>query len=269
MKWRIGAALLALSLALPLPAGAADEAARVAEAERAVAELVKGYRAAEEAMQERLAAMREGEEFTKAREAKDYEKLKALTEAIRGPFLEEWRKKFADSAVPFDGSEGEVVFAAATLANWLVLDPAPLIIATLGEHPRSARIAPILDASPRIAKSDRKGELREILGRVIDENPDDTVRAHALYARAQATAYDPAATEEQKAAAEKDRARVLELVPESSILSMRVRGPEFEKTRLQVGMAAPEIEGPDLSGKTLRLSAFRGKVVMLDFWGDW
>jgi hypothetical protein len=228
MTWRIGAALLALPLALPLPAGAADEAARVAEAERAVAELVKSYGAAEEAMQERLAAMREGEEFKKAREAEDFEKLKTMSEAIRGPFLEEWRQKFADAAAAFDGSEGEVLFAAATLEKWLILDPAPLILATLGEHPRSGRIAPILDASPRIARSDRKGELRSILGKVIAENPDTTIRAHAHFARAQATAYDKEATEEQKAEAE-----------------------------------------ADLLGKTLRLSDFRGKVVMLDFWGDW
>jgi peroxiredoxin len=38
---------------------------------------------------------------------------------------------------------------------------------------------------------------------------------------------------------------------------------------LQVGQAAPEIDGKDLDGKPMKLSAFRGKVVVLDFWGDW
>jgi peroxiredoxin len=37
----------------------------------------------------------------------------------------------------------------------------------------------------------------------------------------------------------------------------------------QVGEAAPEIEGKDLDGKPMKLSDFRGKVVVLDFWGDW
>ena len=32
---------------------------------------------------------------------------------------------------------------------------------------------------------------------------------------------------------------------------------------------APEIEGTDLNGEPLRLSEFRGKVVVLDFWADW
>ena len=32
---------------------------------------------------------------------------------------------------------------------------------------------------------------------------------------------------------------------------------------------APEIAGADLDGVPLRLSDYRGKVVLLDFWGDW
>ena len=38
---------------------------------------------------------------------------------------------------------------------------------------------------------------------------------------------------------------------------------------LEVGKIAPEIEGPDLDGETFKLSDYRGKIVMLDFWGDW
>jgi thiol-disulfide isomerase/thioredoxin len=38
---------------------------------------------------------------------------------------------------------------------------------------------------------------------------------------------------------------------------------------LEVGMRAPEIEGLDTNGRPMRLSTFRGNVVVLDFWGDW
>lgn len=34
----------------------------------------------------------------------------------------------------------------------------------------------------------------------------------------------------------------------------------------QVGQPAPEIDGVDLDGQRFRLSDYRGKVVMLDFW---
>ena len=36
-----------------------------------------------------------------------------------------------------------------------------------------------------------------------------------------------------------------------------------------IGELAPEIEGVDLDGVAFKLSDYRGKVVMLDFYGDW
>jgi thiol-disulfide isomerase/thioredoxin len=36
-----------------------------------------------------------------------------------------------------------------------------------------------------------------------------------------------------------------------------------------VGDLAPEISGEDLDGKVFKLSDYRGKVVMLDFWALW
>ncbi|MBI5684329.1 MAG: redoxin domain-containing protein [Verrucomicrobia bacterium] len=36
-----------------------------------------------------------------------------------------------------------------------------------------------------------------------------------------------------------------------------------------IGQVAPEIRGKDLDNKPMKLSEFRGKVVVLDFWGFW
>jgi cytochrome oxidase Cu insertion factor (SCO1/SenC/PrrC family) len=38
---------------------------------------------------------------------------------------------------------------------------------------------------------------------------------------------------------------------------------------LAIGKVAPEIQGADVDGKQFKLSDYRGKVVVLDFWGDW
>ncbi len=48
-------------------------------------------------------------------------------------------------------------------------------------------------------------------------------------------------------------------------------GPDEQAppTGLEVGQAAPEIVGKDINGKAMKLSDFRGKVVLLDFFGDW
>jgi cytochrome oxidase Cu insertion factor (SCO1/SenC/PrrC family) len=37
----------------------------------------------------------------------------------------------------------------------------------------------------------------------------------------------------------------------------------------EIGQAAPEIRGEDVNGNPMKLSDFRGKIVVLDFFGDW
>ncbi len=38
---------------------------------------------------------------------------------------------------------------------------------------------------------------------------------------------------------------------------------------LEIGSVALEIQGTDTEGRKMKLSDYRGKVVVLDFWGDW
>jgi hypothetical protein len=52
-------------------------------------------------------------------------------------------------------------------------------------------------------------------------------------------------------------------------LGERAKGELFELRNLAIGKTAPEIEGEDVEGKKFQLSDYRGKVVVLDFWGDW
>ena len=44
---------------------------------------------------------------------------------------------------------------------------------------------------------------------------------------------------------------------------------KYKITHLVVGCEAPEIEGVDSEGKKITLSEYRGKVVLLPFWGMW
>ena len=55
----------------------------------------------------------------------------------------------------------------------------------------------------------------------------------------------------------------------SSRLGLLAQGPLFEMQHLQIGMPAPNIQGEDLDSEAFQLADYKGKVVMLDFWGDW
>ncbi len=61
----------------------------------------------------------------------------------------------------------------------------------------------------------------------------------------------------------------VELFPGYKTVASAASAELFEQRHLQVGMIAPDIEGEDIGGTTFKLSDYRGKVVLLDFWGNW
>jgi hypothetical protein len=56
---------------------------------------------------------------------------------------------------------------------------------------------------------------------------------------------------------------------EGSTLVVPAKRELFVIRHLSVGKVAADIEGEDLDGVKFKLSDYRGKVVLLDFWGDW
>jgi peroxiredoxin len=53
------------------------------------------------------------------------------------------------------------------------------------------------------------------------------------------------------------------------ILDSKVQAKLWENTNLGIDKPAPEIIGEDIDGRPLKLSDYRGRVVVLLFWGDW
>jgi thiol-disulfide isomerase/thioredoxin len=56
---------------------------------------------------------------------------------------------------------------------------------------------------------------------------------------------------------------------DSSSLGKEAEAAQFELRHLGIGKTAPEIKGADIAGKAMKLSDFRGKVVLVVFWGTW
>ncbi|MFG0316789.1 MAG: peroxiredoxin family protein [Planctomycetota bacterium JB042] len=76
---------------------------------------------------------------------------------------------------------------------------------------------------------------------------------------------------------ERESKRLLELVATEyadvesgrGTLGEDATGDLFELEHLALGNVAPDIEGEDVDGVVFKLSDYRGRVVVLDFWGDW
>ena len=116
---------------------------------------------------------------------------------------------------------------------------------------------------------------------LIRENPDRDVQARARLALAKwlqklADSY-PDESKRTRSAAEAEalldevisRYGEMEDPNLGHTLADTARAARDELHNITVGKQAPEIEGKDADGEPLKLSDYRGKVVLLNFCGDW
>ncbi len=113
--------------------------------------------------------------------------------------------------------------------------------------------------------------LTPLFEKIYGTNPDADTRAEALYGRGRAL-YEDERDPDGRDARRKDALALLhavtKLFPDSKAAGWA--GPYiFEAERLQIGMTAPDFAGEDEHGKPIRLADFRGRVVVIDFWGFW
>lgn len=66
-----------------------------------------------------------------------------------------------------------------------------------------------------------------------------------------------------------ERNEVAKVLAHKQSLADRARGAIDELDNVVVGRPAPAIEGPTMDGQPRRLADYRGKVVVLVFWGTW
>jgi hypothetical protein len=139
-------------------------------------------------------------------------------------------------------------------------------ITLLRDHATSDQIGRAIQTVGRMGRTLGGEKVRAMLSNVIEKNPDEAIVMEARFARAGTVLADQEASDEARAMAKAD----LEAVKAStSPLAVRAEGQLFILENLQIGMTAPDIEANDLDGVAFKLSDYRGKVVVLDFWGDW
>lgn len=115
-----------------------------------------------------------------------------------------------------------------------------------------------------------KEQSRKWLDAVLTENPHPDIQAQARYTRAAAYVGTRAVerSEGLRQLAIDDLNKVIAASGGQSLKGLAQR-LLFEAKNLEPGLKAPDIHGEDLDGIAFKLSDYRGKVVLLDFWGDW
>lgn len=168
----------------------------------------------------------------------------------------------------FKGNEADPAIVPAIeflIGNAEVDAGQPAIDALMKHHLKSKDIGGVC-----LALSQRGGNIAtKTLKEIYAANPHKEVKGRALWGLCQMA---KAANSEKDVVAicgmiQKDFADI-ELYPGTKLGDL-AKGELFEIQNLGIGKPAPEIEGVDAEGVKFKLSDYRGKVVMLDFWGFW
>jgi hypothetical protein len=135
------------------------------------------------------------------------------------------------------------------------------------DHGKSKAIAAVLPSLENGLRFGAGTQVRALIDQVASDHPDNDCKAMALVVRG-AMRLQSADSDAERKAAEKDLRDVASLTKDPKVLA-RAKDALFEIEHLQVGCTAPEIAGVDVEGTPFKLSDYRGKAVLLDFWGFW
>jgi hypothetical protein len=142
------------------------------------------------------------------------------------------------------------------------------------EHITSDKLGPACQSLVYSQSKSAEKNLRAAL----EKNPHKEVQGRACFSLAQylknhSERGSGAGSKKQSEEAERLFEQVVEKYADlkhyRGTLGEAAKGVLFEIRNLSIGKPVPEIEGEDIDGKKFKISDYRGKVVMLDFWGHW
>ena len=154
--------------------------------------------------------------------------------------------------------------------NWVAMfakDPAlqnQAIDQMVANHVDSAGLSRL---SMQLAQRPLSDKSEAQLTTMIEKSSNESVRASATMALASQLSSVPEDQQDE----ERIKALYQSVIDQYAALPRMVAAANqaLAKFRFRIGQVAPEIEGEDLDGQAFKLSDYRGKVVVLDFWGDW
>ena len=259
-KLRSALAMLVLTAIVPAQSESAPSAAN-AEYEK----LVAAWKAETQANQAATKKIQASEEFQAAQKAKDNAKLRELMGAVKRPDMKAYGQRALGLADQF-GDDG-VRFLTYAAVNFGDKDVAKGVVERVrAKFLKSPALGELLEKPMGLLNAVGPEEAGSLLEEIAKENPDNQSKAWALYWQSVMLGRGKP-TDEQKAKAAELAAAAEKLA--TGDLAERLAAPRFQQERLQIGMEVPDIVGEDMDGVPFKLSEYRGKVVVLDFWGFW
>jgi len=177
-------------------------------------------------------------------------------------------KQFQDAADEHAGADAAVPYLAWIVRNGLSGAATATAFAALEErHAASLAIGPVLDVVPNLVTSLGSERCAAFLDRVLQASSPPELHAKALLASAVIALQQTDVDDAGIALATRQLEQAKKLTKDQALLAAIAR-TSAGRRGLEVGDALPEVAGFDLDGVPFRLSDYRDKVVVLEFWGD-
>ena len=141
----------------------------------------------------------------------------------------------------------------------------------MAKHPDHASLERVCMMLSRGRTPDAEKALKTIAEKAAKPNVKAAATlslAKLLASRTDSLGDKPAEADKVAAEAEKLFAKAIELYKDNAAQKKAAETELNALKTLRVGKVVPEIKAADLDGKEFKLSDYRGKVVMLDFWGN-
>lgn len=132
-------------------------------------------------------------------------------------------------------------------------------------HLHSEKLQPVVLAMAR----NRTPEAKTFLTTVSEKSKIKDVRGAAILSLMKGIERNTEKADEHAALSKKLFAEHSDLEINGRNITQSIKAKREAEEKLAIGKVAPEIIGKDVDGKEMKLSDYRGKIVVLDFWGDW
>src|SRR5688572_6178972 len=153
-----------------------------------------------------------------------------------------------------------IQLAQSVRLNDAAKDSVRTLVTDYLSSPTLQRLAQTLEYGEQVYGAEFTTEMVET---IRDKAKDPTAKSGALLVLASWSM--------RKKDLEAAREQIQRIVKEFPDTPARKRGEGmlFELDHLQIGMVAPDFDATDEKGEKFKLSDFRGKVTVVDFWGFW
>ena len=183
-----------------------------------------------------------------------------------GPLVE----RALGHAESFVGTDDAVPFLMFALRH--ASDPntgpgiARKLLTDYAASPALSSFGPWLPRLDRMIPAEK--ERADLLANLEEVTPSDAVRGWSMLTRLGDT-LDTADIESDEFVRAKAVLSVITKKAADDYLTSEFNGKVALRERVGVGCTAPEIANADIDGVEFKLSDHKGKIIFLDFWGDW